>query len=150
MNVSMTRQEYRLLLDLLLVGDWVIHGNREEDDVPGGEPYRMLTQKFLSLASEFGCDDLVEIDSERNQYRPTRKLEQQTYAWKLLDEYDDAVFWEELIVRLAERDVRNTPGKGEISAMSTEEYDRYAVPLEEKYAHEFFENGLERLVIRNS
>lgn len=149
MNVSMTKQEYRLLLDLLLVADWVIHGNRA-DDAPEAEPYRMLTQKFLSLAPQFGLQDLVEIDDEHNQYRPTGELEQSTRAWKLLDEYDDLVFWEELIVRLAERDVSGMPGKAEVSAMSTEEYDRYAVPLEEKYANEFFENGLDRLVIRNS
>ncbi len=149
MNISMTRQEYRLLLDLLFVSDWVIHGNRPEED-PAAEPYRMLTQKFLSLAADFGCEDLVEIDAEFNQYRPTEKLEKTTHAWKLLDDYDDLVFWEELIVRLAERDISSMPGKAEVSEMSGEEYDRYAVPIEEKYANEFFENGLERLIIRNS
>lgn len=149
MNVNMTQQEYRLLLDLLLAADWMIHANRA-DDAPEAEPYRMLTQKFLSLAPEFGLEELVEIDPEHNQYRPTEKLEKTTTAWQMLDEYDDAVFWEELIVRLAERDVANTPGKAEVTQMSPEEYDRYAVPLEEKYANEFFENGLERLVIRNS
>jgi len=149
MNVNMTRQEYRLLLDLLLVGDWVIHGNRPEE-APEAEPYRMLVQKFLSLAPDFGCGDLIEIDAEYNQYRPTEKLEQETQAWRLLDDYDDLVFWEELIVRLAERDVAGMPGKAEVAEMSGEEYDRYAVPIEEKYANEFFENGLERLVIRNS
>lgn len=149
MNVSMTKQEYRLLLDLLLVADWVIHSNRS-DEVAEAEPYRMLIQKLLSLAPDFGLEDLVEIDEQYNQYRPTARLEQSTDAWRLLDEYDDLVFWEELIVRLAERDISSMPGKAEVSEMSPEEYDRYAEPLEEKYANEFFENGLDRLTIRNS
>lgn len=149
MNVSLTQREYRLLLDLLLAADWVIHGHRSEEP-PEAETYRMVIQKFLSLAPEFGMGDLVEIDGQRNQYRPTRKLEEATGAWKLLDEYDDLVFWEELIVRLAERDVLSMPGKGDVSGMSQDEYDRLVAPLEEKYAGEFHANGLERLTLRNS
>lgn len=149
MNVSLTQREYRLLLDLLLTADWVIHGHRREEPA-GAEPYRMLVQKFLSLAGEFDLDDLVEIDHERNEYRPTERFEQETGAWRLLDEYDDLVFWEELIVRLAERDISKMPGKGDLEGMSGEEYDRLAQPLEEKYAGEFFEHGLERLTLRNS
>lgn len=149
MNVSLTEREYRLLLDLLLTADWVIHGHRR-DEPAGAEPYRMLTQKLLSLAGEFGLDKLVEIDQQRNEYRPTERFERETDAWKLLDEYDDLVFWEELIVRLAERDISSTPGKRDIEAMSGEEYDHLAQPLEEKYAGEFFEHGLDRLTLRNS
>jgi len=149
MNVSLTKREYRLLLDLLLAADWVIHGHRRDEPVEA-EPYRMLVQKFLSLAEEFDLGDLVEIDRERNEYRPTERFEQETGAWGLLDEYDDLVFWEELIVRLAERDILHMPGKSDIEDMSGEEYDRLAQPLEEKYAGEFFEHGLDRLTLRNS
>jgi len=149
MNVSLTQQEYRLLLDLVLVADWVIHGNRS-DEVPEAEPYRMLIQKFLSLAPDFGLEDLVETDGEHNQYRPSERLEHSTAAWKLLDEYDDVVFWEELIVRLAERDISNMPGKADLENMAPEEYERHAAPLEDKYAGEFFDHGLDRLVVRNS
>jgi hypothetical protein len=149
MNVSLTQREYRLLLDLLLAADWVIHGHRPEETAEG-EPYRMVIQKLLSLAPDFDLGDLVEIDSKRNQYRPTRKLEDETGAWKLLDEYDDRAFWEELIVRMAERDVAAMPGKGDVSEMSQDEYERLVGPLEEKYAGEFHANGIERLTLRNS
>lgn len=149
MNVSLTQREYRLLLDLLLASDWVIHGHRREEPEEA-EPYRMVIQKFLSLAKEAGLEDLVEIDQEHNQYRPTEKLERETSAWKLLDEYDDLLFWEELIVRLAERDVVHMPGKADIAEMSGEDYDRLAAPLEEKYAGEFFEHGLDRLKLGES
>ncbi|MDX1610266.1 MAG: hypothetical protein R3225_09120 [Halofilum sp. (in: g-proteobacteria)] len=147
--MNLTQREYRLLLDLLMSADWVIHGHRREEPV-GAEPYRMLIQKFLSLADEFGLGNMVEIDEDRNQYRPTEQFEENTEAWRLLDEYDDLVFWEELIVRLAERDIARMPGKSDIEAMSGEEYDRLAQPLEEKYAGEFFEHGIERLTLRNS
>ena len=149
MNVSLTEREYRLLLDMLLAADWVVHGHRQEEP-PEAEPYRMVVQKFLSLAADFGHGDLVEIDAENNQYRPTAKLERETGAWRLLDEYDDLLFWEELVARLAERDVGQMPGKGDVSSMSHEEYDRLSRPLEEKYAGEFFEHGLDRLTLRNS
>lgn len=149
MNVSLTQREYRLLLDLLLVSDWAIHGPRREE-VPEAEPYRMVIQKLLSLAPEFGMDALVETDSERNQYRASARLEEETNAWRILDNYDELVFWEELIVRLAERDVAAMPGKSDVAAMSSEEYDRLAGPLEEKYAAEFYENGLERLKLGSS
>ncbi len=149
MNVSLTQREYRLLIDLLLAADWVIHGHRK-DEPAEAEPYRMVVQKFLSLAPEFGLSDLVEIDEGNNQYRPTPKLERETGAWQLLDEYDDLVFWEELIVRLAERDVAHMPGKGDVANMSPEDYKRLAAPLEDKYASEFYEHGLDRLTLPNS
>ena len=149
MNVSLTEREYRLLLDLVLAADWVIHGHRT-DEPAEAEPYRMVLQKLLSLAPEFGLGDLVEIDERHNQYRPTRKLEKETGAWALLDEYDDRVFWEELIVRLAERDVASMPGKADVASMSGEDYERLVAPLEEKYAGEFHANGIDRLTLRNS
>jgi len=149
MNVSLTQREFRLLLDLLLMADWVLHGHRREEPTEA-ETYRMVIQKFLSLAQDFGVGEFVEIDEELNQYRPTEKLEAETGAWKMLDEYDDLLFWEELIVRLAERDVAAMPGKGDIGNMSAEEYDRLAGPLEEKYAGEFYQHGLDRLTLRNS
>jgi hypothetical protein len=149
MNVPMTQREYRVLLDLLLAADWVIHGHRKEEPAEA-EPYRMVVQKFLSLAQDFGMGDLVEVDEGNNQYRPTQKLERETAAWRLLDEYEDLVFWEELIVRLAERDVVHMPGRSEIVNMSAEDYQRLAGPLEDKYASEFYEHGLDRLTLRNS
>jgi len=149
MNVPMTQREYRLLLDLLLAADWVIHGHRKEEPAEA-EPYRMVVQKFLSWAQDFGMGELVEIDEGNNQYRPTEKLEQETSAWRLLDAYEDLVFWEELIVRLAERDVAHMPGKSDIANMTVEDYKRLAGPLEDKYASEFYEHGLDRLTLRNS
>ena len=149
MNVSLTQREYRLLLDLLIAGDWIIHAHRSEEP-PEAEPYRMVIQKFLSLAETFELGDLVEIDSEYNQYRPTERFEHDTEAWRLLDDYDDRVFWEELIQRLAERDVSSMPGKGDVANMSGEDYERLAGPLEERYAREFHDHGLDRLTLRNS
>ena len=73
MKIDTTKEEYRLLLDMLSISDWVMNSYKLEDD-PETEPYAAFEQKLLSYAKDFGFDNLVQYDAEE-EYFPTAEYE---------------------------------------------------------------------------
>jgi hypothetical protein len=67
---------------------------------------------------------------------------------KFIDPYDDETFWDELLDRLAARDLVRSIGVTEYESM--DRFDRI-VKLEEimdKYREEFSNNGIDQLIIK--
>ncbi|MGF1643946.1 MAG: hypothetical protein ACFCUJ_09895 [Thiotrichales bacterium] len=145
MKITLTSQEYRLLLDLLYLSDWVMHAHDVEDSTETA-PHRMLTQKLYSYAIEAGCAELIEADKVSNEYFPTRAYEDHSVAQSLIDRYNEDTFWDELTERLTERDVADESDDG-APMPSIEEYYRVSAPIRELYEEEFALNGIERLRI---
>lgn len=149
MKIEFTKREYRLLLDIVFMADWVLTSH--DVDAPSeNDSYQMLFQKIYSCAKEMGCDDLVEEVPESNSYGLTRQYEDESEVFERIHEYDDLIFWDELIERLAERDVYNQVPEEEAQRMDAREYWKHSVPLERKYAAEFEKHGLDRLVVDES
>ncbi len=144
MKIDLTENEYRLLLDFVFMADWMIssHHVGGRSDV---QEYDMLLQKLYSLAKQMGCKELVHADRETNEYFPTRHYEETTRAFELIEEYDDDVFWDALITRLAERDVYEKIGDDRRDTMGSEEYWEHSEPIEEAYYQEFRRHGLDRV-----
>ncbi len=143
MEIELTRREYRLLLDLVYLARWVIAAN----DVGGeksGPDHLMLVQKVLSYASDMGMGELVDADRRRNEYFATRKFEDGEVR-EFIDRYDDACFWDELISRLARRDLWADSESGDPEQMERDEFWKRVIALEEKYSEEFSTKGVERL-----
>ena len=61
-----------------------------------------------------------------------------------IEENDNEVFWNQISLRLAKRDIQKIGKK----YRSKEEYLRHHFQLEEEYEIEFEKHGIERLVIR--
>jgi len=49
MKINITKSEYRLLLDVLSISDWVMNSHKIGKN-PKSEPYKELEQKFMSFA----------------------------------------------------------------------------------------------------
>ena len=58
MKISLTQQEYQLLLDMLYIATWIIKAHKGGDD-PQGQPYEELEQKLFSFAKEAGYENLI-------------------------------------------------------------------------------------------
>jgi len=145
-NINFTEKEYRLLLDAVFLADWVMTSHDAEQGSED-DPHQMLFQKIYSHAREMGCGDLMEEEAESNRYLPTRKYEEESGVFEWIEEYNALSFWEELIERLAERDVMTETPSGDRSRMGAEEYWRRAEPHEKRYAAEFEQHGVDRLRI---
>jgi len=145
MKINITNKEYLILLDILYIADWIMHGFYTEDRV-ATKKYRDLEQKLFSLAKEFGADDLIKPDGKDGEFFATRKFEDESLALEYIEEYEEESFWDELIERLAERDLVHKYGP-EIMKLIFEDEDIHdeLENFKEKYAKEFEKNGLKNL-----
>ena len=147
MKIEITKKEYRALLDVFHIADWVLHAYKTEEG-PETEEYRDLEQKFLAMAKEMGFENLVEFDPEMGKYFPTREYDETNVVMDAIVDYDNESFWEELMERLATRDLMRQEGKEKVMAMDDEERLVKTENLREKYAAEFERYGLSRLVVK--
>lgn len=148
-HIDLSRPEFHRLLHMLYIASWVLDAHKTEDD-PRTEPYRRLEQKLFAIAVQNGFDDLVYYDDEFDTHFPTRELEEGG-AHAFINEYDNDTFWDELINRLAERDViREAGGVEPYLQLSFEEKIGRLGRQEAFYASEFHESGLDNIQIKES
>lgn len=149
MKIDLTRKEYRDLLDILFVANWVLNAYRVGED-PRTVRYGKLEQKLLALAKQMDYENLVQYVPEHNRYYPTREYEETSSTQTFIIEYENDSFWEELTSRLAERDLaRQLGGFDRVVALSPEELFEKLGQLEKSYDEEFSHNGLENLQLRD-
>jgi len=144
MQVNLTKKEYITLPEMVYLADWMLHSYRT-DRPPDRQAHRQLEEKILSLAKEFGCDDMVQFDQKLNAHFPTREFEDSVTPF--IEEYDDDTLWAELTERLMQRDVVRAVGEEKLRTLTIEERLKAEEPHEQKYNDEFQEHGLERLEV---
>jgi hypothetical protein len=147
MKIEITKEEYRVLLDVFHIADWVLHSHKMEEGMET-EKYRNLEQKFFSYAQKMGFADLVEYDPEMKEYFPTREYDENNDVMQAIVEYDNETFWEELTERLAMRDLIVQEGKEKVMAMDDDERLVKTEKLREKYGTEFEQHGISRISIK--
>lgn len=143
MDLNLSEAEYRELLRLAYLGEWLInapHDPEHQDDVAS-----LTLQRLLALGRH-----LPEIDRDAETTEYFLKADQ---ADKLYDDhisdYDDHVFWDEMSERLAVRDLATTRGINP-DTIDREEDLGALRPLEDRYRKEFEQYGIERLEIDDS
>jgi hypothetical protein len=146
MEIQLTKEEYRLLLDMLHISDWVMNSHKVEED-PKTQPYKRVEQKIMSYAKEFGFENLVEYDNKYDEYNPTSEFEDLESSMAFIEDYEDDVFWDELCHRLAQRDLIREKGLKKIQAMEPMARMLEEDKIAEKYDSEFVANGIENFII---
>jgi len=147
MKIEITKEEYADLLELFHIANWVLVSHKTQVD-PRAEKYDAIIQKFYGLAGEMGRGDLIEYDPASGKYRPTKAFEDTSRSPELIDEFIDHSFWDELIVRFAERDAsRQIGGYAQLEQLDHQGRHTVLDPIEKRYADEFNERGIDRLEI---
>lgn len=132
MNIELTNKEFRRLLDLIYIGNWVLNSTRGEDRF---EDYDALEEKFFSRCLSSGkLRNLAQIYGGR--VYPSRAYEEGGIHEAIAD-YEDSVFFEILAEELARRDMNFEP-------ISPENYNELTVRMDE-YISEFEKNGVENI-----
>lgn len=147
MNIEISTEEYRDLLDVLHIADVIMSGHRREED-PRSARHRALIQKLYALAKEEGLERLIRHDVSMHTYAPTEEYEESSLSHVLIDEFGDHLFWDELISRLSVRDAaQNVGGIDRLNAMN--ESDRQAAegPIRQRYIEEFSKHGVANLAV---
>lgn len=145
MKIYFTKKEYRLLLDMLYIADWVMHSHELVDERSHKE-HEDLYDRIKTYYREMGAEDIVEYSKETDSYYETREYEEKTLE-EFITPYDEAIFWEELVDRLAKRDVFRKIGVEKYNTMELIERIKTMSEAVEQYENEFEEHGLDRVKI---
>ena len=148
MKASFTAKEYRQLLELVHLGMWVVTGYQGEDTAVA-KRYFAFDQKLLGLATELGCADLVETAADGG-LQPSPKLAEEERVRELQSEFQNDVFWHELVARLAERDQAGDQVKRAMDTPGVEpppSRDDQLKKIEDRYWAEFEKNDLANVVL---
>jgi len=132
-NIEMSEKEFRFLLDLVYVGNWVLNTPRYDDRIT---EYDAVHQKLLSKCPEVGMRALVR--NIAGGYFPSQAYVDGGIHEAIAD-YEDSVFFNILAEELARRDLGLEDSDPEDFTQLTERM--------EDYLSEFDKNGLESVHI---
>ena len=146
MKIHFTKKEYRHLLELLYIADWIVNSHTTVDQEEPKD-YSDIIQKVYSYSKQMGCEDLIEHEKKQGKYFPTGKAEQELETKGYIEEFENNTFWEELISRLAERDTLQKYKVDSLSEISMDKSISVRCEAEAKWAKEFEDKGLARIGI---
>ena len=147
MKINIKKNEYRLLLDMVEIAEWVLNSHRTDssDEI---KQYSELYQKILSHAKEMGFENLITYDESLDGYYATAEYEESEHM-RYIEEFEDDVFWEALPHRLAVRDLVKQFGEKKYKEMEFEERVSKILELEASYNKELEENGIDNMRFEN-
>ena len=131
MNIELTELEFRRLLDMVYIGNWILNSTREADRF---SDYDNVESRVFSYCSSCGMSSLTEyIDSNA---RPSSAFENGGIHEAIAD-YEDSIFFEILAEELARRDMDFEP-------IGPENVNELTNRIDE-YIEEFEQNGIENI-----
>ena len=123
MKLELTDQEFRYLLDLVYIGNWVLNSTRGDDRI---EEYDQVEGKVFSHCVPQGMPKLVE--RYRGSLIPSRAFADGGIH-EAIEQYEDTIFYELLAEELA-----------------LENYDALMARID-AYLSEFDEHGTDRVTV---
>ena len=133
MILELTDTEFRRLLDLVYVGNWVMNSMRGENRI---QAYDDVESKCFSYCLKTGMYSLFEmVDGE---VVPSAGFEEGGIQEAILD-YEDGIFFDILAEELARRDLAMGPGDSGGSSELTQRM--------QEYMDEFEKNGLNNVTV---
>mgnify|MGYP004594788151 FL=1 len=133
MELSLTKKQFRRLLDMAYIGNWILNSTRENQRFAD---YDEVESLLFQKAAEEGMPSLTA--SFRGQAVPSRAFEEGGIHEAIV-EYENAVFFDILAEELARRDLEELP----IDEQNPTELDRRI----DDYIDEFAQHGIDNVLV---
>lgn len=133
MNIELSDKEFRRLLDMAYVGNWVLNSTRGGDRFAD---YDLLQEKLFAYCAKAGMKELY--SSWYGHVFPSKAYEEGGIHEAIAD-YEDAVFFDILAEELARRDM-------DLEDTDPEDFTELNTRMDE-YISEFEKNGIENLTV---
>ena len=133
MNVSLTNGEFRQLLDLVFIGNWVLNSTRGNDRI---EEYDQIESKLFGLCRNGPLSALVDTSTGIALPSPAFC---KGGIMEAIAYYEDSVFFDILADELARRDMDYQP-------VSKDNYDELVSRMDD-YIAEFEAHGTDNISI---
>ena len=135
MQIELTKKEFRRLLDMVYIGNWILNSTRGDDRIAD---YDEVESKLFGLCRKEGMKSLVE--KWEGEDVPSRAFSDGGIHEAIMV-YEDTVFYEILAEELARRDMDYQP-------VSKENYDELVSRMDD-YIAEFEAHGTDNILINN-
>lgn len=145
MKINFSKKEYKSLLDMLYLADWMMHTY----DVYSKKrlmDYSTLRKTILSYSRDMGAEDNIKYSKEEDRYYETPDYKEEL-KHLFIDPYNKELFREELVGQLAQRDFLEEYEAKQHDKLDLETRINVFTQLMQRYEEEFAEHGLERLRI---
>ena len=133
MKIELTEQQFRYLLDLVYIGNWVMNSTRENDRI---KEYDQVESLVFSHCLQQKMSKLVEI--YKGELIPSRAFSEGGIH-EAIAAYEDDMFFEILAQELALRDMEGDP-------ITKENFDDLKCRVDE-YLGEFERHGTDNITV---
>lgn len=133
MNIELSEQQFRYLLDLVYIGNWVINSTRENDRI---REYDQVESLIFSHCPEHKMSKLIEY--AQGEVIPSRSFSDGGIH-EAIEQYEDVMFYEILAEELALRDMDGEPVTPENYKVLLDRIDTYLA--------EFDQNGTDNISV---
>ena len=145
MHLRLTEQELATLVEMVSLAAWVASWNRRPGAEDAFHTYEDIEDKILEKALHAGFGDLIELDEETQRHRLTNEYQDRSFFQECYDEFRNESFWEELVIRLADRDLIRRIGMKAWQRLGEEQRRERTQDLEQRYWDEFARSGVDNL-----
>lgn len=136
MKIELTTREFRRLLDLVYIGNWILNSIRGDDRF---QDYDQVESKLFGLCQGTGMQALVE--KWEGEDVPSRAFAEGGIH-EAIACYEDAVFYEILAEELSRRDM-------DYPDITQDNYDEIVSRME-RYMEEFQASGVDHLTLEEA
>lgn len=147
MHLRFTDQELATLVEMVSLAANVASWNQKEGSTEKIAEFENLESKILEKAGHSGLADWIEFDEENQRFRVRDEVEQRLFYNECYDEFRNESFWDELAIRLADRDLARAIGYPAWEKLTEEERRARTGAWEKRYWEEFTKHGVERVVV---
>lgn len=133
MTIELTEKEFRRLLDMAYIGNWILNSARGEDRFAD---YDMVQEKLFAQCPKAGMRSLAEV--WQGHVFPS-KAYQHGGIHEAIADYEDAVFFDILAEELARRDM-------DAEGLAQDDEAELTARIED-YFTEFEQHGIDNLSV---
>lgn len=145
MHLRFTDEELITLSEMLTLACWATFWNHKPGSDEGVARFDDMLEKILTRLQHNGQGNEVENDPDRQRLRLRKEKEENSFYAQCYDEMRGETFWEELVARMAERELNKKYTEAQLNALSEEDRKKIAEPVTKKYWEEFSRNGISNL-----
>jgi hypothetical protein len=145
MQIEFSREEFRTLMDMAYIADWIANSRSDPGEKQSG--FADLRTKIFSFAESAGFGELVDADSAAGSFYESRLFEDQLEEVGYLADYENDTFWDELASRLALKYLLDEMGEDALNNLSNEERFMRRTDMQDQIEDVLQREGLRTLTL---
>ena len=136
MHLRFTEEELGTLVEMVSLAAEVASWNERPGSEEGVAAYEALEEKVLEKAKHAGLGDHIDFDEEKQRHHLSPEYQDGSFYQQCYDEFRNESFWDELAVRLSDRDLARAIGFKSWEALTEEHFGAPELPSAQVTNHQ--------------